>query len=159
MPAPIIKINFVFGEKMNKTMLILSMFFFSSISLMAMHESIKIQKKALKTAYRAKILEHRKDCFIQICHDEFLMKKDFEHQVVELVLGAGDLVSDQEKLNHACENKYYPQRKEIIKKMIGEGKDPNSIAYKWSRTPMSDAVSNKDEEFINFLRQYGAVSQ
>lgn len=133
-------------------------FFGCSQSLVAMHESIKTQIKILKAAHQEKILQHRKNCFIQICHDEFLMGKELEDQCIKLVLNAGDLVSDQEKLNYANENKYYPQRKEIIKKMVIEGANPNNIIYRWkTTTPMGDAISHKDEDFIGFLHQHGAI--
>ncbi len=134
--------------------------FIGNESLIAMHESIKVKIENLRIAHVAEIRQHEKgcsDCLVdQACGRSEIAQK-FTKQVGELVLNAGDLVTDQEKLNHAYGKLLYPQRKEVIKKMISEGQHPNNIVYQLNEeTPLKKAVKFEDEEFIRFLREHGA---
>lgn len=139
-----------------RVMFMMSIIFSCSSSLTAMDLSIE----GLRAAYVTEKMIHRKSCpFCQhalLCSDESEIDAKFWRQRTELILSAGDQVSDQEKLDNAFGEKYFPQRKEIIKKMINEGAHPNNIVYLWKTTPMSDAVFHKDKEFISFLCQHGA---
>jgi hypothetical protein len=133
--------------------------FACNVSLIAMHESVRTKIESLRLASVAEAGEHRRGCLAcRIpwgCYDEVAIGRQFLNQVNELVLNAGDLVSDKEKLNHIYGDNFFHERKEIIKKMIREGEHPNNIAYQVKRTPFKEATLFKDKEFIQFLRQHG----
>lgn len=135
--------------------------FVCNVPLTAMHESVRTKIESLRVAHVAEREQHKKSCFS--CRSEMglwcgmvAIDEKFTRQVSKLVLNAGDLVSNQEKLNYGWGDQFYPQRKEIIKKMIGQGEHPNNIVYQVNETPLKEATLFKDQEFIQFLRQHGA---
>ncbi len=128
----------------------------------AMDESIRSEIERLRVASVATRSQHKKacdNCMVgTFCRDDREQRRCFMRQKSQVILNAGDLVSDQEKLNNLYADEYFPQRKGIIKKMINEGQHPDNIIYQVDKqTPMKEAVLYKDEEFIEFLRQRGAV--
>lgn len=84
-------------------------------------------------------------------------KSNIAMQHFLLALHSGDLMSDQGKLDNLWGDKFFPQLKEIIKKMISEGHHPDSIVYQVDKkTPLKEALHFKDIEFFTFLFGQGA---
>jgi hypothetical protein len=146
----------------NKPYIMLAMVIISGCtpSLFAMHQSVKAQIESLRAASVAARALHQRWCVECIsdgtCAQEWQMGPRLTKQVNELILNSGNLVTEKEKLNHIWGDDYFLQRKEIIKKMISAGEHPNNIIYQSSETPLGEAITRKDKEFIQFLEQHGA---
>ncbi len=74
----------------------------------------------------------------------------------EIVHNAGDLMSNQEKLNNLRSPKFFEDRKKIIRLMVKDDKiDPNSITYRGTN-PLRECANLKDYSFAEFLLKHGA---
>lgn len=122
-----------------------------SLFLNAMDQTITAELEKKSLVYRTSVLAHIETC--SQCKEVI----NFHAGIAELVLNAGDLVNDQEKLNHIDGDAFYPQRKVIIKKMIQQGTHPDKIVYcAYKNTPMKEALAYKDREFMSHLIERGA---
>jgi len=134
--------------------------------LNGMDESVKQKIEKLRQDYAVLKNEHNKQCYICAINARghvivgCLIDDDYctnlRQAITKTILDAGNLVSDQEKLNNIWGQGMYSTRKNIIKNMIQEGINPNNIKYQIDETPLKEAVLFKDVEFAQFLIQHGA---
>ena len=141
-------------------------FVFSYSFLNGMDESVKQKIEKLRQDYAVLKNEHNKQCYICAINARghvivgCLIDDDYctnlRQAITKTILDAGNLVSDQEKLNNIWGQGMYSTRKNIIKNMIQEGINPNNIKYHIDETPLREATIFNDIEFGEFLIQHGA---
>lgn len=124
----------------------------------------KLEKNKLKGM--AERYAHEKDCpectFDQgwqnyTCHDNHQICANTTSRANFIIWNSGDLLSDNEKLNHLFGDGYFNCRKEIIEKMMSKGIHPNDIKYQTDLNPLYEALDRKDKQFARFLLQHGAT--
>lgn len=106
-------------------------------------------------SYREALSHRLGAIWLECCEDSCTIDTSFRNQIAQLALSADDL-THVEKLGNLTADRYFEQRKAIIKNMIQEGINPKDIVYFYDMTPMKDASLRRDQEFIDFLKQHGA---
>ena len=77
---------------------------------------------------------------------------NYRHRLAGIVVEAGSLMTDVEKLNHLIGDSLYPERKEIIQSMIDtQHIDPNAIVYQVHANPLYESVMQQDVPFTQYL--------
>ena len=142
----------------------------SQIPIFSMDQSVKDKMEIEWHKFNVWRNKHNKKCpicdsargirgsFIDMhCFEREERDQNLRNVQNSIILNAGNLVSDQEKLDKLYGDDVYFARKNIIKKMIQDGINPTNIRYQYNKTPLKEAILFKDNEFEQFLIQHGAL--
>jgi len=134
----------------NRTLLIATLIAIPTFTH-SMHESIKKQIDEVERDFTSS--EPWGELFSSERMEQYAVHNT---RLADIVHKAGDLMTNQEKLRYLNGDRYYEDRKKIVKLMIARDKvNPNVIDAN-GNTPLCDSVLHEDIEFTKYLLLAGA---
>jgi len=162
---------------MKKHFLLLSTFFVTfftySMDQITFKTSAPIKHKLNEALQRFQQLQKLSDCYSQnvnyfpskknlsdpYIEEPFNPSHNYNHEVAQIALTAGDEMCNLKKLKYLRGDFYYENRKKIICNIINnikvENFDPCTICY-YTDNPLIESIVQKDVEFTKYLLRSGA---
>jgi hypothetical protein len=137
--------------KINNHMLLTATLFAIPVFTYSMHESIRKQIKDAEREFASS--EPWGEWFSNERMDQ---QAEHNTRIATIVLDAGDLVTNQVKLHYLVSDRYYADRKEIVKVMIEREKVKPNVIDTNGNTPLYESVAFEDIEFTKYLLLAGA---